>query len=144
MTSRILPMLAYGSLAEAYPDVDPEFVPFGNRVLVQLRTPKNVTTGGIALPETAQLEEIAQWNTQIAKVISLGPVCFKNRDTLEPWPETDWATPGMFVRVPIHGGDRWWKPIPDRRDHRALFALYQDVDLRGEYIGDPLAIDAFL
>lgn len=137
-------MLAYGSIAEAYPEIDPEFRCFGNRVCVQLRTPKNETAGGILLPQIAQLEEIAQWNTQIARIVELGPVCFRNRDNLEPWPEGDWAKKGMFVRVPMHGGDRWWKPIPGRDDHRALFAVYQDVDLKGEYTGDPLAIDAFL
>lgn len=137
-------MLAYGSLDEAYPEVNPEFTPWGNRVLVQLRTPKNETAGGIILPGTAALEEIAQWNTQVARVIKLGPVCFRNRDTLEPWPEGPWCEPGVFARVPMHGGDRWWKPIPGRTDHRALFAVYQDVDLKGEYTGDPLAIDAFL
>jgi len=144
MSARIIPILAYGSLEEAYPDVDPEFRCFGNRVCVQLRTPKNMTAGGIALPETAALEEFAQWNTQIAKLISVGPVAFRDRDTLKPWPEGDWATPGLFVRVPMHGGDRWWKPVPGRTDHRALFAVYQDVDLKGEYTGDPLKIDAFL
>lgn len=137
-------MLAYGSLEEAYPAVDPEFRSFGNRVLVQLRTPKNETAGGILLPGTAQLEEIAQWNTQVARLIECGPVAFRNRDNLELWPEKEWAKPGMFVRVPMHGGDRWWKPVPGRTDHRALFAVYQDVDLKGEYTGDPLAIDAFL
>lgn len=137
-------LLAYGSIEEAFPAVDPEFRNFGNRICVQLRTPKNVTAGGILLTQSSQLEDIAQWNTQIARLISIGPVAFRNRDTLEPWPEGDWAKPGMFVRVPMHGGDRWWKSIPGRTDHRALFAVYQDVDLRGEYTGDPLAIDAFL
>jgi co-chaperonin GroES (HSP10) len=144
VSARIIPILAYGSLDEAYPQVDPEFTPFGNNVLFQLRTPKNMTTGGIALPETAQLEEIAQWNTQIAKVIALGPLAFKDRDTLKPWPEGDWCKPGQFVRIPMHGGDRWWKPIPGRQDHRALFAVYKDLDVKGEYTGDPLEIDAFL
>lgn len=144
MNARILPLLSYGSIEEAFPDVDPEFRVFGNRALIQLRTPRNMTAGGIALPETASLEDIAQWNTQIGKLIAVGPVAFKNRDTLEPWPEGDWAKPGMFVRVPMHGGDRWWKPVPGRTDHRALFVVYQDTDLKGEYLGDPLKIDAFL
>ncbi len=144
MSALIIPILSYGSIEEAFPDVDSEFRNFGNRVCVQLRTPKNETAGGIALPQTAALEEVAQWSTQIAKLISVGPVAFRNRDTLEPWPEGDWATPGMFVRVPMYGGDRWWKPVPGRKDHRALFAVYLDVDLKGEYTGDPLKIDAFL
>lgn len=136
--------IEYGSLEEAYPSVDPQFRPFGNQVLFQLRTPKNMTRGGIMLPQTSSLEEIAQWNTQIAMVIKLGPVAYRNRDTLERWPEGDWCEPGQFVRVPMHGGDRWWIPIPGRTDHRALFVVYHDLDVKGEYTGDPLSVDAFL
>lgn len=136
-------VIEYGSLDEAYPSVDPQFEPFGNQVLFQLRTPKNRTKGGIELPQTASLEDIAQWNTQIARVIRLGPVAYKNRDNLQPWPEGDWCKPGEFVRIPLHGGDRWYLPIPGRDDHRALFAVYHDLDVKGRYLGDPLSVDSF-
>jgi hypothetical protein len=137
-------LIEYGSLEEAYPSVDPEFQPYGNFILFQLRTPKNRTRGGIELPQTAGIEDIAQWNTQVARVVKLGPVCFKNRDTLAPWPEGDWCKEGDFVRIPLHGGDRWYLPVPGRSDHRALFAVYRDLDVKGEYKGDPLLVDPYI
>ena len=95
----------YGTIEEAFPTADPGAIPFGNRVLVQIRTPKKKSRGGIELiPEAVETE---LWNTQVARVVTLGPVAFRNRDTLEPWPEGDWCKPGDFVRVPKYGGDRW-------------------------------------
>lgn len=140
-SSAVLPRYDYGSLEEAFPPIDPKFTPSGHRVLFQLRTPKNRTSGGLLLVQGSQIED--QWNTQVAKVLALGPVAFRNRDTLEPWPEKNWANPGDFVRIPLYGGDRWYKPIPGRDDYRALFAVYIDTDVKGIHLGDPLDVDCF-
>lgn len=139
--SAVLPLVDYGSVDEAFPPIDPKFKPTGNQVLFQLRTPKNKTRGGLLLVENSRIED--QWNTQVAKVIRLGPVAFRNRDTLDPWPEGDWVKEGDFVRIPLYGGDRWYKPIPGRDDYRALFAVYRDLDIKGIHEGDPLDVDAF-
>ena len=37
----------YGSIEEAFPTCDPGVEPFGSRVMVQIRTPKKATKGGI-------------------------------------------------------------------------------------------------
>ena len=37
------------TMKEAFPDVDPGIQPFGSRVLVQIRTAKTKTSGGIIL-----------------------------------------------------------------------------------------------
>lgn len=129
------------AMSFAFPDVDCGLKPYGSRVVVQIRRPKTVTEGGIVIPEDAR--ETEKWNTQIAKVITLGPVAFKNRDTLESWPEGDWCQAGTFVRVPKYGGDRWEVPVPDSCDP-ALFAEFNDLDLLGETTGDPLVIKAFI
>lgn len=129
-------------LAEAFPSVDPGLVPYGNRLLVQIRTPKRVSKGGIILHEETRETEL--WNTQVAKVVSLGPVAFKNRDTLENWPEGDWCQPGEFVRVPKYGGDRWEVPIPGRKEERALFVIFKDLDIIGRVTTDPLSVLAFI
>lgn len=139
--SAVLAQFDYGSLDEAYPVIDPKFKPTGHQVLFQLRTPKNRTKGGIELLPETMVED--QWNTQVAKVLLLGPVAFRSRDTLEPWPEGDWVKVGDFVRIPLYGGDRWYKPIPGRSDYRALFAVYKDTDIKGIHLGDPLDVDAF-
>lgn len=133
--------LGYGSLADAFPDVKPGLKPFGDKVLVQIRTSMKRTKGGLFVPEESRDAE--QWNTQVAKVISLGPVAFCNRDTLIPWPEKAWVVPGMFVRVPKYGGDKWEVPVPNCADP-ALFCLFRDIDLVGEIEGDPLAMVAYL
>lgn len=131
--------LDYASLSEAFPEVDPGLKPFGNKVLVQLRTPKQKSAGGILLVSETKETEI--WNTQVAKVHSLGPVAFRNRDTLELWPEGEWAKSGMFVRVPKYGGDRWW--VPDGKGDLALFVLVKDLDIAGE-VADPLSVVSFI
>lgn len=131
--------LDYPTLDSAFPEADPGLRPFGNKVLVQLRTPKKKSAGGIILPEETKETEI--WNTQVAKVHSLGPVSFTNRDTLEPWPEGAWCKPGDYVRVPKYGGDRWWVPTKD--GDVALFILIKDLDIAGE-VADPLSVISFV
>lgn len=128
-------------LSDAFPAVDPGLVPFGERVLVQIRTPKRKSAGGIILHHDTRETEL--WNTQVGKIISVGPGAFKNRDTLEPWPEGEWAQPGVFVRVPKYGGDRWEVPIPGT-DEKALFVIFKDHNLIGQITGDPLAVIAFI
>lgn len=125
---------------EAFPAVDAGIRPFGSRVLVQIRTPKKVSKGGIIL--TLDTKDTEKWNTQVAKVISLGPLAFRNRTTMEQWPEGDWCNEGEFVRVPKYGGDRWEVPI--NSDDSAMFVIFNDLDIIGAVTGDPLAIKAFI
>lgn len=131
---------SYESIEEAFPEVNPGLVPFGARVLVQIRTPKKKSAGGILLG--AETQETELWNTQVAKVIAFGPVAFRNRDTLEKWPENEWCKVGDFVRVPKYGGDRWFVPV--RQDEQALFCLFKDLDLIGAVTIDPLSVVAFI
>lgn len=131
----------YGSLDEAFPACDPGVEPYGSRVLVQIRTPKKKTAGGIIL--TTETRETDAWNTQIAKVLVVGKLAFKNRSTMEPWPEGSWCSPGDFVRVPKYGGDRWTVKTADGEDE-ALLVIFNDLDIIGKVTGDPLAMKAFI
>ncbi len=128
------------AIAEAFPTADAGVQPFGSRVLVQIRTPKTKTASGIIIDNGSRDTE--KWNTQVAKVVSHGPVAYRNRNTLEPWPEGSWAHPGDHVRVPKYGGDRWEVPLPD--GSTALFVIFNDLDIIGRVEGDPLAIRAFI
>jgi hypothetical protein len=76
-------------------------------------------------------------------VISVGELAFKNRTTMEPWPEGNWCKPGDFVRVPKYGGDRWTVKTADGADE-ALLVIFNDLDLIGKVTGDPLGIKAFI
>ena len=129
------------ALNEAFPSVEPGLIPFGSRALVQIRSAKKTSAGGIILHAETRDTEI--WNTQIAKVVKVGPLAFKNRNTMEAWPEGNWCKEGEFVRVPKYGGDRWKVPYGDNEDE-ALFVIFNDLDIVGGVVGDPLAIKAFI
>lgn len=128
------------ALKEAFPDADPGIQPFGSRILVQIRTPKKKTASGIILDTGSRDTE--KWNTQVAKVISVGPLAFKNRTTMESWPEGDWCAPGDYVRVAKYGGDRW--EVPLENGESAMYVIFNDLDVIGRVTGDPLAIRAFI
>jgi co-chaperonin GroES (HSP10) len=137
-----LTMTYEDAMAEAFPAVDAGIQPFGSRVLIQIRTPKKKSAGGIII-DISGSNETEKWNTQIGKVISLGPLAFKNRNDMKSWPEGDWCKAGEFVRVAKYGGDRWEVKIPDTSDS-AMFVIFNDLDIIGQVTGDPLAIRAFI
>jgi co-chaperonin GroES (HSP10) len=129
---------------DAFPAVDPGATPLGARVLVQLRRSKKRTTNaGIILVE--ETKETEKWNNMVAKVISIGPLAFKQRDTMEPWPEGSWCEVGDYLRVPKWGGDRWEVPIEDQPDEDpALFMILNDHEIIAKVTGNPLVMRAFL
>lgn len=124
----------------AFPAVPPGVRPYGQRVLVQMKRSVLKTEGGIVLgQDTTQTEDD---NTKVAKVIALGALAFHNRETLQPWPEGNWANPGDFVRIPLHTNaqNSWTVPF---KDGHVVFALIDDLQLLGEQ-PDPFYIRAFL
>lgn len=133
-------------LADAFPAVDPGVRPFGERVLVQIRVarPYHIGPSGHKFHVPDETRDTEKWNTQVARVIALGPLAFHNRATQMPWPEGAWAQVGAFVRVPKYGGDRWEVPFGPAGDDKAMFVIFKDLDLIGAITGDPLAVRAFL
>ena len=129
------------AIAEAFPAVDAGIRPFGSRVLIQIRTPKKMSRGGIILDVGTQDTE--KWNTQIGKVVATGPLAFKSRNDMKTWPEGEWCKAGEHVRVAKYGGDRWEVKVPDT-DDSAMFVIFNDLDILGQVTGDPLAIKAFI
>ena len=132
-------------VAEAFPLVDPGAKPLGARVLVQLRrTKKTVTSMGIVL--ISETKETEKWQNMVAKVIAIGPLAFKKRDTMESWPEGSWCEVGDYLRVPKWGGDRWEVPVPGDtiEEDPALFMVLNDHEIIAKLTGDPLAMKAFI
>ena len=131
-------------LAWAFPSVDPGAKPLGARILVQLRrTKKKTTSAGIILVE--ETKETEKWNNMVAKVIAVGPLAFKKRDTMEPWPEGSWCEVGDYLRVPKWGGDRWEVAVEGEPDEdQALFMVLNDHEVIAKVTGDPLAMRAFI
>ena len=128
----------------AFPSVDPGAKPLGGRILVQLRRTKKKTSGsGIILVE--ETKETEKWQNMVAKVIYVGPLAFKHRDTMQSWPEGSWCEPGDFIRVPKWGGDRWEVEVPGQPDEDpALFAVFNDHEMIAKVTGDPLTMRAYL
>ena len=132
-------------IAWAFPSVDPGAKPLGGRILVQLRRTKKKTSGsGIILVE--ETKETEKWNNMVAKVLMIGPLAFKNRDTMASWPEGSWCEVGDYIRVPKWGGDRWEVRVPNEDDFEdpALFMVLNDHEIIAKLTGDPLAMKAFI
>ncbi len=131
-------------MEQAWPNVDCMHEPTGSSVLVQIRSAKTKTKGGILL--SSDVQDTIKWNTQTAKVIACGPMAFCNRDTMKPWPEGAWCKVGDFVRVPKHGGDRWEVAFTDDdgEEQFALFCLFNDLDIKARVKGDPRDVVAFV
>ena len=132
--------LAYKTIDEAFPKVDPGHIPLGERVMVQIRKAVTKTKGGIILTDDSTKTE--HDNTQVAKLIASGPLAFKNRDTGELWPEGEWVKIGEFVRCPKYGGDRW--EIRDAIGEPITFAIFKDTDLIAKVTADPRNVRAFI
>ncbi len=119
-------MISASKLEEAFPQIAPGLTPLGARVLVQLRTVREKTQSGIVLVEDTKTFNKA--NTQLAKLLSVGPIAFCNRETGETWKEGVWAVVGDYVRMPRYGGDRFERKIPGTND-TAIFAIFSDHEI---------------
>ena len=82
----------------------------------------------------------------IGKVVAIGPLAFKNRDTMQPWAEGAWAELGEFVRVPRWGGDRWERKVPgaDANEEPVLFMTINDHELIARVTDNPLSFKTYV
>lgn len=128
-------------IQDAFPVVDPGAKPLGARVLVQMRLPKKrMTASGIILAEETRDTEKAQ--NPIGRIVDIGPLAFKKRDTMESWPEGTWAEVGDYVRVPRWTGDRWEVSVD--QETKVEFMLMNDHELVAKLTCDPLTMRAFV
>ncbi len=110
-------------LASAFPDVHPGEWPVGPRILVQFQTVREKTQGGIVLVE--ETREVNRVTTQVGKVVAVGPIAYRHRESGEQWPEGTWAKVGDLVRIPKYVGTRIEREIPGTKD-KATFLLVDD------------------
>ena len=131
-------------LAWAFPSVNPGATPLGGRILVQLRRTKKKTKSGLIL--VAETKEAEKWQNMIAKVIAIGPLAYRHRDSMNPWPEGSWCVAGDFIRVPKWGGDRWEVKVPGEKEDEepVLFAIFNDHEVIAKVTTDPLSMRAFV
>ena len=132
-------------LKEAFPEIDPGAKPRGARILVQLRKPKKkMTSSGIVLvQETKETEKV---QNVVGRVVDIGPLAFKKRDTMEPWPEGSWCEKGDYLRCPKWTGDRWEVRLPDAEDEedKVEFLILNDHEIVAKITGNPLTVKAFV
>jgi co-chaperonin GroES (HSP10) len=127
-----------------FPSVDPGVKPFGSRILVQIRAARSISAGGIIL--TDNVKDTERDNTQVAKVLAIGPLAYRNRNTMEPWPEGAWCCEGQYVFVPKYGGVRFERKVPagiESYDDAVQFAIIDDLNVIGA-VDDPSAFKAFV
>jgi co-chaperonin GroES (HSP10) len=117
-----------GNDEDIFPVVDPNGEPYGSRVLVQIRRPPQ-KMGSFYL--TDNQTKTQQDNTCVAKVIAVGPLAYKNRNTMETWTEGQWCDVGSYVFVPKYGGIRWEVPCQetDMYPGKVQFALFDDLNI---------------
>ena len=127
----------------AFPNVASGMEPFGGRIIVQLRRIKKKSERIVLVQETKENEK---WNNMIGKVIAVGPLAYKNRDTMQSWPEGSWAQVGDYVRVPKWGGDRWEIKVPNGNDEDdpVLFMTLNDHELIAKVVANPLSFKAYV
>jgi co-chaperonin GroES (HSP10) len=131
-------------LAWAFPDVPAGQAPLGGRVIVQLRRIKK-NAGKIILVE--ETKENEKWNNMIGRVVAIGPLAYRNRDTMSTWPEGSWAQIGDFVRVPRWGGDRWERAVINEENgdlNPVLFMTINDHEVIAKVTDDPLSFKAYV
>ena len=138
------------TMEEAFPDASSwvaNMVPLGNTVLVQLCNAKKISAGGIVIPGESQ--DFAGDQTRVGKIVSMGPLAYRDRQTYEFWKEGQWVHVGDFVRVPAFAGiDKYRVKVGahvmedvNGKEHRdpiwAVFATYNDFDMKLLIKGDP-------
>lgn len=127
-------------LAWAFPDVDFEGVPLGGRILVQLKRVSSKHKSGLILaPDAVNYERSTM---QVGKVVALGALAFKKRETLEPWPEGAWVKVGDFVRIPRYQSDRY-EIFIDNDPDPVIFATINDYEVI-KLVDNPLKIKEYV
>lgn len=130
-------------IREAFPELTDEqigFEPYGGRVLVQTRrTSKKV--GRFIMPD--EVRDGQKWNESVSRILRIGPLAFRQKDTMSPWPEGIWAKVGDYVRCPRYGGDRWDVDLGDG-EGKVTLAVFNDHELIGRIIGSPLVMRSYV
>lgn len=132
---------AQQSMAEAFPDADPGVQPLGGRILVQMRRSVKTTKSGIVL--VAETSDTVKWNQQTARVVAMGPLAYRNRETLKPWSEGAWVEVGDFVRVPRWNGDRVEVEVQGS-DEPIVFVTFNDHEVIAKVTKDPLSQQEYI
>ncbi len=72
--------------------------PQGWKILIKKHKPKEKTEGGILLPDMSKDAE--GYLSVTGQVVALGPLCYTDRKTGEPWSSGPWCKVKDWVIIP--------------------------------------------
>lgn len=109
-----------------FPKIDSGIKPTGNTVIIQgIHIPEK--RGGIIL--TQDYRDTEAYDVQVGMIVAMGPLAYKNKTTLEPWKEGNWAEVGAIVSLP-RSGFRINRKINGEKYN---FILITDAEVNAEF-----------
>lgn len=121
-------------ISKYFPEVDCGREPMGNKITVQLMSVQSKTKGGIFLPE--ETKDFNKQATTVARVVNLGKIAYRDRNSGEMWKEGAWCSVGDVVLVHRYGGlNRVEIPYGEDGKERAIFCTYNDYDVLDKVTG---------
>ena len=120
-------------VSKNFPEVDCGREPLGNKITVQLMLiPKK--KGNIILSSDTQ--EFNKNSTVVCRVVKVGQIAYRDRNSGEIWKEDAWCEIGDIVLMPRYGGfNRVEIPLDDDQDQTVIFATYNDYDVVDKVVG---------
>jgi co-chaperonin GroES (HSP10) len=114
---------------------EPEWVPSGNKIAIQLDLVESFSHGGIfVLPSQSERDAMNQTEGTVA---AMGPLAFKDMrrwdSELQAWIQTDWVHVGDRVKFQKHHG--WVHMEKDSEDNNVEYRIMHDTDLTMVYRG---------
>lgn len=100
---RFKPLVVADDAWEPFPEVDPGMRPTAAPwVLVQKRAPRKKIG---SIHTSGETREVDGWRERVAKLLAVGPGCFRDIDGSPAFGETEgWPKVGEFVLIPSSGG----------------------------------------
>lgn len=120
-------------VAKHFPEVDCGREPLGNKITVQLMLVSK-KKGSIILASDTQ--EFNKNSTVVCRVVKVGQIAYRDRNSGETWKEGAWCNVGDIVLMPRYGGyNRVEIPLSGDPDQTVIFATYNDYDVVDKVIG---------
>jgi co-chaperonin GroES (HSP10) len=106
----------------------PDWVPSGNKIMLQLDVVESYSTGGIFIPQ--KLSERDNMNQTEGTVASLGPLAYKDMrrwdDETQSWLQTSWIQVGDRVKFQRHSG---WVHMEGEGSNSIEYRILHDTDI---------------
>lgn len=120
-------------IKQHFPEVDCGREPCGNKITVQLQMVKKKVGSIILASDTQDFNKNA---TVVCRIVKVGQIAYKDRNSGETWKEGAWANIGDIVLMPRYGGfNRVELPVSEGSEDTVIFATYNDYDVVDKVTG---------